>query len=535
MPTYKIIDVPQDENPVVTINNLNTVTEDEIHLIIHEKSPFFSHPAYCELLKREADFLGKTLKVFLPPESSGEFFEKVGIFVEKIGATAGANFSSKGPIEHKRIVDISQPQFTFSPIETLETPDEIEINQEQTKELNQFLEKSKEIKNKPYFQIPKSKPFYSNKIYLFGAATIAVLIFLAFNYLPRAKITLISARTDVKAEISFRIDKNIQTYDLAEKKVPGQIVKIDFSKSAEFPVSALKNVKEKAKGKVLMFNDSQSAQSLIPLRLEGPNGKIYWTDSSITIKPNSSVEVGITASSPGSEYNLDCSKEKPCNFVILLWKDKAKGKQIYGRAESDISGGLIGEGKIVTDAQIKQAKESLENTWKKEGVEQLKTKLLSGIKVLDDKAFSFNIKEVKSDVPPGSAADKFNLLIRGEISTVAVKESDVAEFIDKIIQSNISSDKITYPDKMQIFYKDIAINPETGVMDVKSEVVAEIGYKFDSLTIKKEIAGKSPEELKNYLNALKESGKATGQAYLWPKYIARTVPQQLERIVVEIK
>jgi ribosomal protein L29 len=543
MPNFKIIDVPANENPVITINNLNSVAEDELHLIIHEKSAFFSHPAYCELLKREADFLGKNLKVFLPPNCPSEMFEKAGIVVEKIGLENQESLSSRNNYEHKKIVDISQPQFTPSFIENTETPeklekpDEIEIDKKQIDELDEFLEKSKQMQTKPYFQMPPKTPFYLNKFYLFGAVILILLIIGAFLYLPQAKITLISARSDVKAEVSFRVDKNATTYDIDNKIVPGgKVAPINISETMEFPISSSKNVKEKAKGKILMFNNSDQNQSLVPSRLEGPNGKIYWTDKNITIPAKSQVEVGITAANAGAEYNIQCSKENPCRFNILVWKDSPKGKQIYGQAENSISGGLIGEGKILTETDLKNATQKLEEIWKQKGIEEFKKmNLISGGKILDEKAFSFNIKEVKSDIQPGTTAEKFNLFMRGEVSTVVVMEADLKEFINKIIEKNISSDRIVYPDKTVINIKEARTNPNEGIMDVKAEVTAEIGYKFDPFTIKKEIAGMSPKELEKYLLNLKEAGKATGRAYLWPWLIARKVPTQLDRIIVEIK
>lgn len=549
MPAYKIIDIPENENPVVTINNLNTIAEDEIHLIIHEKSGFFSHPAYCELLKREADFLGKTLKVFLPADSNNDLFERVGIFVEKLGATQGTSYSPRQTPEHKKIVDISQPQFTFSEIEApkadsefieeISRPDEIEIDKEQTKEIDQFLQKSKEIKTKPYFEMPKSTPFYSNKLYLIALGALLVLGYLAFTYLPQAKIILISARNDYQFNIAFRVDKNAATYDIEKKIVPGgKVEPINFSKTFEFPITASKNIKEKAKGKVIMFNTQDAAQGLVKsTRLEGLNGKIYTIDSATTIPAKSQIEVAITASNPGADYNMECSSEKPCDFTVFLWKDSAKGKQVYGQSQSNISGGLIGEGKILTDADLKQARDKAEAEWKKEGIKELKNGLTSGAKILDEKAITFNIKEIKSDVPLGGTADKFNLFIRGEISTVAILDADIKEFIDKIIKQALSADRKTYPEKIQITYKEVAVNPKDGIMDVNAEVVAEIGYNFDPIAIKKEISGKSREEIKKYLNEIVKSGKATdgSKVVLWPPYIARSIPNNLNRITVEIK
>lgn len=541
MSNFKILDVPYNENPVVTINNLTSISEEEVHLVLHEGSAFFSNPIYCELLKREADFLGKTIRVFIPKNMSSEFFENVGIFVEKFGLDSRSYQPSKESSEQKRIVDISQPAaplkeenlFSSSPLE--ETIEPVESDQDHTTELNQFLEKSKEIKEKTYFQMPHKTPFYFNKFYLTVALALVLFLIWVFLYLPQAKIILISQRNDIRAELAFRIDKNIQSPDFELKKIPGQVVKIDFSKSLEFPVVSSKNVKEKAKGTITIVNQTEADQTLVPSRFEGPNGKIYWSDAKVNIPANSKITVGLTASNAGEEYNLDCTKEKPCHFIIFAWKNTERSKRIFGQSQEPIIGGKIGQGKIVTDLDLKQAKENVEQVWKKEGIEQLKSSLLAGIRILDEKAFSFNIKEVKSDVPSGTEAEKFSLLIRGEISTMAVKDSDVRDYVNKIIQSTIANDRITYPEKIKVDYKEIKINPQDGIMDIKADITAEIGYAFDPLTVKKEIAGKSTEDLKKYLNSLKEAKKATGQVYLWPKWIARSVPTDLDRITVEIK
>ncbi len=549
MPSYKIIDVPENENPVVTINNLNLIAEDEVHLIIHENSAFFTHPAYCELLKREADFLGKNLKVFLPAKVKSDLFEKCGIFVERIDLSEESSVSSRQTIEHKKIVDISQPQFTFSEIEDLagdkeltepiEQPNEIEIDKNQEQEINQFLQKSKEIKDKSYFMMPKEQPFYRRNLYLIGAALLLIFGYWVFNYLPQAKIVLVSARNDYQFNLSFRVDKNATTYDIENKIIPGgKVEPINFSKTFEFPITTSKNIKEKAKGKIIMYNLQNEAQSLVKgTRLEASNGKIYNLNSAITIPAGSQIETEISASNPGAEYNLSCSADKPCDFKIFLWKDIPKGKQVYGQAKENISGGLIGEGKILTATDYQQAKEKAEAQWKKEGVNELKQRLISGAQILDEKAISFNIKEIKSDISIGQVADKFNLFIRGEISTIAVLDSDIKEFINKIVQKALSDNRQVYPDKIQITYKNISVNPTDGIMDVDAEIIAEIGYKFDENTIKKEIAGKSRAEIKQYLNDLVKAGEITGgsKVFLWPPYIARSIPNDFKRITVEVR
>lgn len=144
-------------------------------------------------------------------------------------------------------------------------------------------------------------------------------------------------------------------------------------------------------GKVKLYNEYTTAKQnlLINTRLEAPNGKIYMTDTAISIPGYTkqgdeiipgSVEVSVHAEKGGAEYNGG-----PTDFIIFGWKnDPVKSKKFYGRSTTPLAGGSSGLVYTVSEEEYEKKIEEMRVTLQQKIMTQLYAEVPEGYITFDD-------------------------------------------------------------------------------------------------------------------------------------------------------
>ncbi|MFA6520750.1 MAG: hypothetical protein WCT44_04075 [Candidatus Paceibacterota bacterium] len=197
--------------------------------------------------------------------------------------------------------------------------------------------------------------------------------FFAFSvFFSKAEITVSPKIVDVTLKENLSATKDSNT------NLSFNLIVIDGLESKTIQAAEEKDVKEYAKGTVVVYNAfSSSAQALnIDTRLEGSNGKIYKTQTKLVVPGMSkngtpgSVEVGIYGAEVGEGYN-----STPLDFKILGFKGTPKYAKFYARSKGDIKGGFIGKAPVVSDtekvAAIKELKTALQVKLLKKATDQI--------------------------------------------------------------------------------------------------------------------------------------------------------------------
>jgi hypothetical protein len=115
----------------------------------------------------------------------------------------------------------------------------------------------------------------------------------------------------------------------------------------------------------VIYNDfSTQSQPLVKnTRFLSASGKIYRIQNPVTVpgqktsggkKVPGSVEVDVYADVAGSEYNTGLT-----DFTIPGFKGSPKYEKFYARSKTSMSGGFSGIMKIVSEADVQKAKESI--------------------------------------------------------------------------------------------------------------------------------------------------------------------------------
>ncbi len=144
-------------------------------------------------------------------------------------------------------------------------------------------------------------------------------------------------------------------------------------------------------GKVKLYNEYTTVKQnlLINTRLEAPNGKIYMTDTAVSIPGYTkkgdeiipgSVEVNVHAEKGGADYNGG-----PTDFVIYGWKnDPNKSKKFYGRSTTSLSGGSTGLVYTVSDEEYEKKMEEMRIALQQKILTQLHAEVPEGFITFDD-------------------------------------------------------------------------------------------------------------------------------------------------------
>ena len=160
-------------------------------------------------------------------------------------------------------------------------------------------------------------------------------------------VTVDAYPSSVKELVSI----NAKTISL--KSVTVKDTAVDF-----ITAQGIENYTAYATGTVRLFNEETLPQTFAPkTRIESSDGKIYYLeDKKITVpsgivgKPGY-IDVSITASAPGAEYNQNAT-----DFVILGWKttNSPKVKTQYARSLTAITGGGQGTRPTVSQTELDQ-------------------------------------------------------------------------------------------------------------------------------------------------------------------------------------
>ncbi len=198
----------------------------------------------------------------------------------------------------------------------------------------------------------------------FVALVSATFCFFAFSFLfSRAEISVILKTKDIT------LDKNLSaSLDLNADSLPFELTHF-LGETSKTIVLEERDFKEKAKGQIILYNkfSTSSQPLLIDTRLEGSNGKIYKTATKVVIPGMSKnglpgqISVDIYAAEDGTDYN-----SAPLDFKIFGFKGTNKYTKFYGRSVGEISGGIVGKSRQLSDLQRTEMEKELKKVLESE-------------------------------------------------------------------------------------------------------------------------------------------------------------------------
>ena len=411
------------------------------------------------------------------------------------------------------------------------------IKEEIEEEILEEITQKKEIPEKQKAFEKKGKIKWKRYLRLTaGLAIISGGIALALILLPRATIEIIAKKTDWSYSGSVIVYKNSSAVNIEEKSIPAEFLTLTRNVNLEFLATGKEMVKEKASGKITIYNaHSSDPQALVTnTRFLSPDGKLFRLEKT-TVVPGakilegkiipSSIEAIVIADQAGPEYNIGPVE----HFTIPGFQGSPKYNNFYASSKEPMKGGFIGEAAVVAEEDINKAKSKLAETLKS----SLEQDFILGFADKDlkflDGAKEFKMLKEEIGVKPKERKDKFSIFGEASLNAIGFKESDLLSLLRDLAQKELG---------MDLTYKNFEIGYGLARADFNSKKISfpvEFKAKFTrpiSLEqVRQQILGKNETELKTIIFSL--PGLERAKVSLWPFWV-RKVPKNERAVKISI-
>jgi len=423
------------------------------------------------------------------------------------------------------------------------------FKQEQFNEIEISEREMKRIK-------PERKKIHFGKlgrIILWGIGVVFVFAFIFIYFLANAKVSIISNKYNWEKELPVIANTNIEKIDensfkdpLTKKMLPidenNLIIPLEYFEMSRninqtFKTTEVKNIESKAKGVIRIYNAyNSSSQTLVATtRFMSPDGKIFRLIDKVVV-PGAKIENGkiipsyidaeVVADKPGESYNIG-----PTKFTIPGFQGTPRYETFYGESLKPMTGGYIGETKIVGQSDVNKAKQKILDIAFVSLNEELKSKIPPTAVVLDD-AKQLILVESTTTPKIGEKADEFELSAKVVLKSLVFDENDVKNLFEILARQKDSQ----LNDKELFKYSFNYGAPRVDFSDKKLlsfPVLAKLTFrdKVNEAEFKNQLSGKSTKELEDFFRQYKTIEKV--DIFIWPSFL-KFMPLNNDRIQVMV-
>ncbi len=339
------------------------------------------------------------------------------------------------------------------------------------------------------------------------------------------------------ASVTLKVTPRVETVSFNNETYPNlpfEVLNISKTDSVKIEATEEKMVSQKASGKIVVYNNySATAQRLINnTRFESANGKIYRIANSVDVPGTKvvsgktvpgSVEVTVYADEPGEAYNMKLA-DMTGDFKIPGFKGTPRYNSFYARLKTDISGGVVGQQKVISAEARRTAEESL-----KASVKEMLIKELYAIKpenyIVFDQTYTIEYNPQPDTFTAGSKEVSINM--QGDLKAYVFNSLKLGEYFGT--KKLVNFDHLT---------ANFIPSDTLGVnFSVKNELTlngsAQIKWLYDPMAMKRDLVGRSASDTVSILSKYKKQVGSIEVLFqpVWTKY----VPDDIDRIeVVEI-
>lgn len=399
-------------------------------------------------------------------------------------------------VSKKRILSANRNAEKYGAPTARERKKETSFSAKHDEWYNEIFANEGKLSKKWKFRMPFLKSNFKFKVI---GIVCAIAIFAAIGIFILNKISSIIVEITPRFETT---EVNVTLNALISPKkgeLPLEIMRLDRKENGSLQTTGLKDVSVKASGQIVIYNTySSQSQSLIAnTRFEAPNGKIYRINKPIVI-PGAKIENGkITASEiettvfadkPGEEYNTGLS-----DFTIPGFQDPEKKKKIYARSKTGISGGLIGQKKVVTEndflALQKSLRERITNYFMETAANPKSDEFLFYNEAKKIVFPSSGGTEQKNKSKIGEASETLEFEESGVFYGFLIKKDDLGRALaEKYFSKELAGRlEILNPEKLEFELKNFTANAATFI--IKGHAV--FAWKLDDNSFKNELVAQN--------------------------------------------
>lgn len=364
------------------------------------------------------------------------------------------------------------------------------------------------------FSLPKRnlmKVFRFKKVFLQKILILPVVLMLllgAYLFFFKASVTVFIEPKILEKEAEVVADPTVKAIDEEKKIIPGSSVETTVSGSGKSSASGKKEIGDPAKGKVVIYNLTNSRLSFSQSTVLKSADNLKFTlsssvqiasqssslgaDLTTIIKPGKSEAVEVVADNIGPEGNLSAGSE--------LTIGSYQKSQALARVDDAFSGGTSKTVTVVTSDDQKKLQAKVLDELRQRAVDELQEKLAGEKKIISEALevaeSNYNFSKQVNDV-----ASEFSLSARLRFKGTSYLESDLRTIVSKLVETNV-------PEGFQLNIQDAETQADimkvekNGKLVFKAKFKAKLFPKVDLDELKKEVRGRSVEEVANYLRGL---------------------------------
>lgn len=385
---------------------------------------------------------------------------------------------------------------------------ELMVPPEHAQEIDDF-EQEVPVPVKPAKQIQKERSFFKKFIpgsfvsltIIFGIIGVIALIIGAYIFLLKANVKIFVEPKIVEKDAQVVADPNQQTINEETKVIPGQIIDVEISGSAKDSASGKRQIGDPAKGTIVVYNKTFSAQALSKgTQINGPGGVKFTLDTSVNVASQSATDSGITfgkanttvtAAAIGADGNLPSGSE----FTIAGHSND----KVAAKSEGNFSGGTSKDVTVVSSEDVQRLLAKLSSDLRGQAQQKLQEKYPDK-KILTE-ALSESIVKKSYSKNINDQANEFSLNLTVKYKGTAFTDQDLKTIVSKLVITQV-------PENFQLDLSDTETQADVSKLEKDGRLVflarfkAKLVPKIDTEKIKDQIKFKTPEEVINTLKGL---------------------------------
>ncbi len=368
----------------------------------------------------------------------------------------------------------------------------------------------------------------------------AIVFFFSF----RVEIDIWPATEGIELEEVVEVDISVDNLD---EKLPGTIFETDFLEDyREFEATGIEESPTEATGMIIIQNNhwDQNQPLVEGTRFEAENGKIFRSKDGILVPGRTyqdgesvpgEVEVEVIADEPGSEYNIE-----PTEFTLPGLRGAPSYEGVTAISESQMTGGAVGERKVISEEDVENAREEVISSLIEEGRSILEEGRSDKYLLEESSQYGYEIQQEEISGEVGESVDSFSVKIRARIDVLTFEEDHFDQFlISKILdrvegpeEGGLEAEKLVYEDSLSFNYKFMDIDWNEGLGELDVEFAGEVYSGINESRLIDRAKGSSRDEVK----ALLEREDFIREARVrFKPFGLGNIPENSDRIRMDIK
>ncbi len=374
-----------------------------------------------------------------------------------------------------------------------------------------------------------------------GGALILLLIVLwvvGFIILPKATITLNTDTQSVPINTVVTARVGAAELDLENNILPAKRSQVEKIDSVTVPATGEKNVGEKATGIMNLTNCINDGEDkIIPAGTAFSSGNItFVTTEAVTLDFaifagsncvsddfGRDEDVPVVATQAGPDYNVSAK----------AYNSSISGIQAFG---SQMTGGTTQIIKVVSQADVDQAKQQLQDTSKTAALDELK-KLVSdsNVRPIDE---SLTESAPNYDISPAVDVEASEVTVKSIVNyaLIGASNEDISAILDSVIKKSLEStdaenaqDKNIRENGLDSMIFKLLEQTDEANQKYTFETVGSVGPDINENTIKDSVVGRKRGEIEKQLEAI--DGVRSVSVEYSPAWIT-TTPKSADKIEV---